>query len=31
MITKMIGFFIERMQGNDIVGRLYFYPGPPRT
>ena len=31
MITKILGFFIERMQGNDVVGRLCFYPGPPRV
>lgn len=31
VITKVMGFFIERMQGNDVVGRLMFYPGPPRV
>ena len=30
VITKIMGFFIERMDGNDVVGRLCFYPGEPR-
>jgi hypothetical protein len=29
-ITKILGFFIEGMNGNDVIGRLCFYPGPPR-
>jgi hypothetical protein len=29
-IVKVLGFFVERMQGNDVVGRLMAYPGPPR-
>jgi hypothetical protein len=29
VITKVMGFFIERMNGNDVVGRLCFYPGEP--
>jgi len=29
VITKIMGFFIERMNGNDVVGRLCFYPGEP--
>ncbi len=30
VITKILGFFIERMQGNDVVGRLMTYPSAPR-
>jgi Flp pilus assembly protein TadG len=29
-ITKILGFFIEGINGNDVSGRLCFYPGPPR-
>jgi len=29
-IVKVLGFFVERMQGNDVVGRLMAYPGTPR-
>jgi hypothetical protein len=29
VITKIIGFFVESMNGNDVVGRLCFYPGEP--
>ena len=31
VITKILGFFIEGMNGNDVIGRLCYYPGPPRT
>jgi len=27
-ITRVVGMFIERMQGNDVVGRLMPYPSP---
>ena len=27
VIVNILGFFIERMQGNDVVGRLTHYPG----
>jgi hypothetical protein len=29
VITKILGFFIERMVGDDVVGRLCYYPGDP--
>ncbi|MGE0460834.1 MAG: pilus assembly protein TadG-related protein [Vicinamibacterales bacterium] len=29
-IVKILGFFMERMQGNDVVGRIMAYPGTPR-
>lgn len=25
-ITRLVGFFIEEMQGNDVVGRVTYYP-----
>ncbi|AMY12267.1 helicase/secretion neighborhood TadE-like protein [Luteitalea pratensis] len=25
-ITRLVGFFIERMQGNDVIGRVTYYP-----
>jgi hypothetical protein len=29
-IIKILGFFMEQMQGNDVVGRIMAYPGTPR-
>jgi hypothetical protein len=29
-VIKIIGFFMERMQGNDVIGRIMFYPTQPR-
>jgi hypothetical protein len=29
-VIKVLGFFMERMQGNDVVGRLMSYPTAPR-
>jgi hypothetical protein len=29
-VIKILGFFMERMQGNDVVGRLMSYPTVPR-
>lgn len=29
-IVRVLGFFMERMQGNDVVGRIMTYPGTPR-
>jgi Flp pilus assembly protein TadG len=29
-VIKILGFFMERMQGNDVVGRIIAYPGQPR-
>jgi hypothetical protein len=28
-VTRVIGMFIERMQGNDVIGRLMPYPSAP--
>jgi hypothetical protein len=25
-ITRLVGFFIERMDGNDVIGRVTYYP-----
>jgi Flp pilus assembly protein TadG len=30
VIVKVLGFFMERMVGNDVVGRIMAYPGEPR-
>jgi hypothetical protein len=29
LVVKILGFFMERMQGNDVVGRIMAYPGEP--
>ena len=29
-IVKVLGFFVDSMQGNDVVGRLMAYPAPAR-
>jgi hypothetical protein len=29
-VIKILGFFMERMQGNDVVGRIMGYPTVPR-
>lgn len=31
LITKVLGFFIERMQGNEVVGRITTYPANPNA
>lgn len=31
VITKVMGFFIEQMVGDDVMGRLSFYPEEPRA
>lgn len=30
-VTRIVGMFIERMQGNDVVGRLMPYPSSPHS
>jgi hypothetical protein len=30
IVTKILGFFIEGMAGNDVIGRLCFYPDVSR-
>jgi hypothetical protein len=29
VITKIVGFFIEGMQGNDVIGYITTYPSAP--
>jgi hypothetical protein len=29
-VTKVLGFFIEGMQGNDVIGYMTTYPSSPR-
>lgn len=31
VVTKVLGFFIEGMQGNDVIGYLTTYPSAPRS
>jgi hypothetical protein len=30
VVTKVVGFFIEGMQGNDVIGYIMTYPSAPR-
>ena len=30
-VTRVVGMFVERMQGNDVVGRLMPYPAPAQS